>query len=324
MVALSIIVPVYRVDKYLHKCIDSILDQTFKDFELILIDDGSPDECGKICDEYACIDSRVHVIHQENKGLSAARNAGINVAKGQFLAFVDSDDWVEPNIYEVLIENIVKSNTDIAVCGIRNYFKSNPYKEDKGNKQIRNMVLSKDQCFEMIFSKDDCITAFAWNKVYRTAVFSALRYPEGQIYEDSFLILDILSKCNSAFVTTAKLYNYRRYENSITGSSFCNGEMDRIMSSEKNYNVFKEHYPQYLEYAEANLYRNYFLTLGKMVLDIDRVDPNDMSNVINRLNDNIEFILKSKEFTLKRKISAVALRIHPALFKACVKLQGNN
>lgn len=321
MAALSIIVPVYRVEKYLHKCIDSILDQTFKDFELILIDDGSPDECGKICDEYAHRDPRVRVIHQENKGLSAARNAGIDIAKGQFIAFVDSDDWVEANIYEVLIENIVKSNTDIAVCGIRNFFESNPYKEDKRSEQIRNMVLLKDQCFEMVFCKDDCISVAAWNKVYKKEIFDDLRYPKGQIYEDNFLILDVLSKCDHAFVTTAKLYNYRRHAESITGGRYREEEMDRIIASQKNYNIFKERYPQYLEYAEAYLYKNCFSILGKMILDMDKVDPNDMSNVINRLNDNIGFILKSREFTLKRKISAVALRIHPVLFKMCVRLQ---
>ncbi|MCH5296582.1 MAG: glycosyltransferase [Ruminococcus sp.] len=121
MPELSIIVPVYKVEKYLPKCIDSILAQTFTDFELILIDDGSPDRCGEICDEYASKDSRIKVIHQKNQGVSAARNVGLDIAKGTYLGFVDPDDWIEPKMYDVLIRTAKEKKADVVVCGINYY-----------------------------------------------------------------------------------------------------------------------------------------------------------------------------------------------------------
>ena len=114
MPELSIIVPVYKVEPYLRRCIDSILAQTFRDFELILIDDGSPDNCGAICDEYAAKDSRIIVIHQKNQGVSAARNAGLDIAKGTYLGFVDSDDWIEPEMYETMIATAKEKQVDVS------------------------------------------------------------------------------------------------------------------------------------------------------------------------------------------------------------------
>ena len=112
---ISVIVPVYMVESYLHRCVDSILSQTFVDFELILVDDGSPDNCGAICDEYAAKDSRIRVIHQKNGGLSAARNAGLDVAREEYYAFVDGDDWIDPDMYENMYRAIQKGNADLAV-----------------------------------------------------------------------------------------------------------------------------------------------------------------------------------------------------------------
>lgn len=110
---ISIIVPVYKAEPYLRKCIDSILNQTFKDFELILVDDGSPDRCGEICDEYALKDSRIKIIHKENSGRSSARNVGLDIAQGEYIGFVDSDDWIEPDMYEVLYSKAKIESADI-------------------------------------------------------------------------------------------------------------------------------------------------------------------------------------------------------------------
>ena len=118
MCEISIIVPVYKVEKYLKKCVDSILAQTFTDFELILVDDGSPDDSGKICEEYAEKDARVRVLHKENGGLSSARNAGIEVAKGKYLGFIDSDDYIAEDMYELLYNTIIKEDADLSICGI--------------------------------------------------------------------------------------------------------------------------------------------------------------------------------------------------------------
>ena len=113
---ISVVVPVYKVEPYLRKCLDSIVNQTYRDLEIILIDDGSPDNCGRICDEYAERDARIRVVHQENSGLSAARNAGLKLVSGSYIGFVDSDDWIEPDMYSYLLGNALEYQADIAVC----------------------------------------------------------------------------------------------------------------------------------------------------------------------------------------------------------------
>lgn len=115
---LSVIVPVYKVEPYLRRCVDSIRNQTYKNLQIILVDDGSPDRCGEICDAYAEIDERIIAVHQKNRGLSGARNTGLRYAKGEYVAFVDSDDWIAPTMYETLVRMIEKNDLDIARCGI--------------------------------------------------------------------------------------------------------------------------------------------------------------------------------------------------------------
>ena len=116
---ISVIVPVYKVEPYLRQCVDSILGQTYRDIEVLLIDDGSPDRCGEICEEYAGKDARVRVFHTENNGLSSARNLGLREAKGEYIGFVDSDDWIDPDMYEILLRRIEESGTNVSVCGVR-------------------------------------------------------------------------------------------------------------------------------------------------------------------------------------------------------------
>ena len=146
----SIIVPIYNVEQYISKCIESILAQTYRDFELILVDDGSPDNCGKICDEYAKQDSRVHVIHQENKGVSAARNAGISLAKGEYIMLVDSDDFITENMLEKMHDCIAESGSDIVICGM-NTFLDGEETEDKSqmNDVSTKTISGRDACLSI-------------------------------------------------------------------------------------------------------------------------------------------------------------------------------
>lgn len=149
----SIIVPIYNVEQYISKCIESILAQTYRDFELILVDDGSTDMCGKICDEYAKQDSRVHVIHQENKGVSAARNAGISLAKGEYIMFVDSDDFITENMLEKMHDCIAESGSDIAICGINNFLDGAETEDKSQMNDISTKTISgRDACLSIYLS----------------------------------------------------------------------------------------------------------------------------------------------------------------------------
>ena len=196
MAEISVIVPVYKVEKFLHRCVDSILGQTFRDFELILVDDGSPDSCGEICEAYAARDSRIHVIHQQNGGLSAARNTGIDWVMAEshshWLAFVDSDDWVHPEFLQQLYRAAEQTLCKISVCGFYRT-EGDPLPEGED------------------FSIHDSVTAVAWNKLYHRSLFKKLRYPIGKLHEDEFTTYKAIYQAGKIGVTPARLYAY--YQN---------------------------------------------------------------------------------------------------------------
>jgi len=218
---LSIIVPVYNVEPYLHRCVDSILAQTFQDFELILVDDGSPDGCPAICDAYAQADSRVRVIHKSNGGLSDARNAGLDIARGEYIGFVDSDDHISPTMYQRLLELVLRNHADIAATG---YIEVLPDgREVSRSHQLETeLLLSRADFIDNFFPDNKrIIAACVWNKVYRKQIFSDLRFPAGRIYEDSFLQLPILDRCKTVVVSTEHDYYYQiKRPGSIMNSKF--------------------------------------------------------------------------------------------------------
>ena len=177
---ISVIVPIYKVEKYLHKCIDSILAQTYTNLEIILVDDGSPDNCGKICDEYAAKDSRIKVIHQPNGGLSAARNAGLDIATGDYIGFVDSDDYIAPDMYEKLYNALVKNDADMAICDYQRFGNELPYDE----MSLTTEVITGLQAMEKQNTVINCSFVVAWSKLYKSFIFSNVRFPVGKINED--------------------------------------------------------------------------------------------------------------------------------------------
>ena len=212
---LSIIVPVYDVENYLQKCIDSILAQTFTDFELILVEDGSPDGCPALCDAAAAKDARIRVLHQKNGGLSAARNAGLDAARGAWIGFVDSDDYIAPEMYEAMYQAVQNTGADLALCD---------YAEvDEAGVPCQSMHVrlgKKDFTGrELLKNATDSMIQPAWNKLYRRAVFAQLRYPEGKLNEDLFLIPKICLQIQKAVVMPKALYYYVQRGGSIMNGS---------------------------------------------------------------------------------------------------------
>lgn len=224
MPELSIIVPVYKVEKYLPRCIDSILAQTFGDFELILIDDGSPDGCGRICDEYARKDKRIVVIHQKNMGVSAARNAGLDIAHGRYIGFVDSDDWIEPQMYEVMMDAIRENGADMAVCGVR-------YADEDGKFTRADMlsegVYSRDGLLEDVFAMPNRLGGGCCNKVFDASKIASVRFKVGMtIAEDALYLFDCFMRIDGAVKIGDALYNvYERCGSATrTDSMICVNE----------------------------------------------------------------------------------------------------
>ena len=224
MPELSIIVPVYKVEKYLPRCIDSILAQTFGDFELILIDDGSPDGCGRICDEYARKDKRIVVIHQKNMGVSAARNAGLDIARGRYIGFVDSDDWIEPQMYEVMMDAIRENGADMAVCGVR-------YADEDGKftraDRLSEGVYTRAGLLEDVFAMPNKLGGICCNKVFDASKIASVRFKVGMtIAEDALYLFDCFMRIDGAVKIGDALYNvYERCGSATrTDSMICVNE----------------------------------------------------------------------------------------------------
>ncbi|MDE6870705.1 MAG: glycosyltransferase [Bacteroidales bacterium] len=212
---LSIIVPVYNVESYLHRCVDSLLGQSYKDIEIILVDDGSTDKSPAICDWYAANDPRVKVIHKENEGQSAARNDALGIAEGEYIGFVDSDDWVEVNYCEVLVSII--ENSDLAICSHRILTEENKITDKLYGKGIVRK-LDENALWQEIFCK---LNNAVWNKLYRKDLIQGISFPLGIFHgEDLLFNLEYINRCKTAAITDLQLYNYYKRANSVTTSSF--------------------------------------------------------------------------------------------------------
>ncbi|MDY2783993.1 MAG: glycosyltransferase [Faecalibacterium sp.] len=233
---LSIIVPVYDVENYLQKCIDSILAQTFTDFELILVDDGSPDNCPALCDAAAAKDARIRVLHQKNGGLSAARNAGLDVARGEWIGFVDSDDYIAPEMYETLYKAVQSTGADLALC---DYVKV----DETGAlcTQTHVAVPQKSLTGRELLQKAYWTTVqIACNKLYHRTIFAQLRYPVGKLNEDFFVIPEICLNTQKAVVVPDVLYYYVQRGDSIMGKSRTLRHYDAAEAAQHYWNCLVE------------------------------------------------------------------------------------
>ena len=214
---ISVIVPVYKVEKYLKRCVDSILAQTYPCLEVILVDDGSPDGCPAICDEYAREDRRVRVIHKENGGLSDARNAGIDAAKGKFLGFVDSDDYVHPRFYELLLQALKEEGADIAGCDVKKVCKTEKI-EEKEQQPIQRTVYSGREATANLYDAQMYLkSVVAWNKLYKKELFEEIRFPKGKLHEDEFTSYKLQYQSESVVYINRAYYFYFQREDGIMG-----------------------------------------------------------------------------------------------------------
>lgn len=319
MAEISIIVPVYQVEKYIRQCIESILAQTFTDFELILVDDGSIDNSGKICDEYAANDKRIRVIHKENGGLSDARNKGMENAAGKYFMFVDSDDYIAPNMVECLYENMLKECADLVVCNFCHFF------EDSGEKdfstQIQAEVLSgKEIFYNRKNERNYGFWTVAWNKLYKTEIFGNFRFPFGKYHEDEFWANSIYRLDIKVVAISDSLYYYRQRENSIMGNQNIKKCFDIIDAFTERIDVYLEQ--QYsVEAYKVLIYSLEHLTESKRLIK-NKQDKEDFIRAKDKLK-NIINKLKKRKLSKLQKFSLVIIEIAPCfVFSVAIKCHG--
>ena len=237
MAEVSVIVPVYQVEQYLRQCLDSILNQTFKDIEVILIDDGSKDNSGKICDEYALNDNRVKVIHQKNMGLSDARNSGMNLMSGKYFMFVDSDDYVSELMIEKLYIRAVETDADVVCCNFE-YFWENNEKESFSTKEKTEELNSSEIFNHRKNEKNYGFWTVAWNKLHKSSSMNSFRFRSGKIHEDEFWANDIYQKDLKVVTIEDSLYYYRQRHNSIVNIKNIKKEFDLIEAFQERIQIY--------------------------------------------------------------------------------------
>lgn len=315
----SVIVPVYNVEKYLHQCVDSIINQTYRNLEIILVDDGSPDNCGAICDEYALKDRRILVIHQENQGLSAARNAGLDIASGDYIVFVDSDDWIAEDMIQLLLSRQEQTGADMVLCNIKPFY---PPQYKGWMRKVSCFgceVLSQIEFSERLTEYYSWIYCVAWNKLYKKEIWEQLRFPLDHIHEDEATVHRVLERCSKIATIAQSLYYYRQVPDSITGQGVRIQSVDKLCALADRIVCAEEH--RWTKLLEATLkgYLYYLFEFSFLFVEIE-----EGQKYIKRLTDSLcialPYIMRSKSVPMRHKLYAVAIRVSPRIYQSLRKL----
>jgi len=307
---ISIIVPVYNVEAYLERCVESILKQTYTNLEILLVNDGSTDKSGELCDKLALRDHRIRVIHKENGGLSDARNRGIDEASSNLIGFIDSDDYIDEDMYETLYRQMVASKADLSMCGHYDVYHQIPEKQVA---KIKTWELMPEEAIKMVMEAK-ILSVTAVNKLYKKALFEQLRFRIGKIAEDAFIMVDLIHQCSKIVATNEKKYYYVHRENSITTQKFSLKFLNVIEAYEQNAKIISENYPDLYDVAIMRLNWAYFYVLDRLLVDNDFKDKVLEDRLISYLKKNKKSILMDSRFTRARKMSFLALCLSRKLY----------
>lgn len=305
---ISVIVPVYNVEEYLPRCVDSILAQTYENLEVILVDDGTKDNAGLLCDQYAQKDARIKVIHKTNGGLSSARNAGIDIAKGDYLAFVDSDDWIEPDAYEVMMAAAQKYDVKL-VCAGRYDMDSEQGEKIPGLCPEKEEVIRGTELVRRMFTWNH-IDSAAWDKLYHRDLFREIRYPVGRVCEDVPTTYKIALDAGNVAMCPKPIYNYFHRPGSITMSSVSEKTFHFSQHTAAVYADIREHYPEITDEARYLRVRSLYHILITLDLTDDQTRmrfSQQYTHSRRELKKHTGFFLRSALFDKQEKLTNLLL-----------------
>lgn len=307
---ISVIVPVYNVEEYLKKCLDSLVNQTYEELEVIVVDDGSTDNSGAICDEYADKYENVMVIHTENHGLSAARNVGIENSNGEYIAFVDSDDWVDTNTFEVAIKMLLDNNADVSIFSLL------PEYDTETEQTIDNYdvnICNQKELFNLVLDSD-FVCGYAWNKLYKRELMGDQRFDETLLScEDLDFCSKYAVKCNSAVYTKAKFYHYRQRNDSMTGEYKYNVRKLSVLTAYENIMpIFDEYDTEDYFILERNYLKIALNIKGRMILS--KVKDQNVSDRLNAIEKKyFKKVIADSNNSLSVKANIIITKFFPGL-----------
>ena len=308
MPKISIVVPVYNVEDYVERCINSILIQTLEDFELILVNDGSTDNSGDICEDYAIGDSRIKVIHKANSGLSDARNAGIDISTGDYIGFVDSDDYIEDNMYELLYRACIDNNINLSMCGRFDVFGQEKVPVFTLNE---SKIWTSEQAIENLLRSNN-IDSSSCDKLFRGMLFENTRFPDGKYNEDIFIVPNIIHEAKIMIHIGEAKYNYCHRKGSITSESFSMKKLDLLEANEALSTLIDLNYPEMKPLADS-FYYDSVVFLNSIIQSKNIKDEHYDSylslnkllkhNIYNILSDRyLDSVVKTKSLLILFKI----------------------
>lgn len=302
---ISVIVPIYKVENYLNRCVDSILNQTYKNLEVILVDDGSPDNCGKISDSYEGIDNRVKSVHKENGGLSDARNYGMRYATGDYVIFVDSDDWLKKEMVETLVNLLLDLKGDVIQSGFYYAYEDNLLYDDRYySEDMKPVELNKNQLMKELVSNER-VKNFAWGKLYKIDLIKDIPFEKGVLFEDVFWAHKVMDRVNKYIICHKPLCYYLQRNDSIV-STYTIRNLDIIKGLKERHKFIEENYKELINESYKILARtiltHYYLLSNNRDKDSEGIYRKELKNYILENYENIKVSVKD-DFELSREIS---------------------
>lgn len=307
---ISVIIPIYNVEDYLEQCVESILNQTYTNLEIILVNDGSTDSSGEICDRYKNIDKRIKVIHKVNGGLSDARNCGLENSTGEYIAFFDSDDWADEKFYDTLYTNIKKYNGDIAVCNYKKYYSKKDIELHNSNEVI---CYSNIEALNQLYDKYSVQMIIACNKLYKRKVIGGIRFPVGKIHEDEYLIPMIIYNAYKIIYINNELFYYRQRDNSIMNKKFNIKRLDYLYVLESRMKFFKENMLD--ELYEKNVC-TYLEKVMEFYFLIKNSEIENKKSIMKKLKNKLSNLNKNLDINLPKNLKTEILlfNIYPGFY----------
>lgn len=313
MPLISIVVPIYNVEIYIEKCLESLINQTYKNIEIILVNDGSTDLSGYICDDFATKDKRIKVIHKSNGGLSDARNIGIDVATGDYIAFIDSDDWIDLKMIEILYKYINTYNADIAQGDYIEVYDENIVTDIDICEEV--ICYNSEKILESLYGRTATKTVIACNKLYKRELFEKIRFPKGKLHEDEFTTYKLLYSANLIVDSNLPIYYYRQRQGSIMKSEFSIRRLDTLEAWKERKKFFDEKNLKFLvdkteDLISISLKYFYIKVKESNIFNKDNI----LYNLEREVRSNYKHFIRNKEISIKGKMALTLFIINPSIF----------